>query len=134
MGTVATLMRPPGDPFHERLVAAFPQIQRFLPRLFDALEPVTTETVSCRRLISVPSDLRVGMKVHTLTATDHHPPAAAVPPRPLPVISRLRTADDDPGAGRLIPEHPPGHAHSHRDERRPPRKKFVRPAEHAELP
>lgn len=38
MGTVATLMRPPGDPFHERLVAAFPQIQRFLPRLFDALE------------------------------------------------------------------------------------------------
>ncbi len=37
MGTVATLMRPPGDPFHERLVAAFPQIQRFLPRLLDAL-------------------------------------------------------------------------------------------------
>lgn len=38
MGTVAALMRPPGDPFHERLVAAFPQIRRFLPRLIDALE------------------------------------------------------------------------------------------------
>ncbi|HEY5844512.1 MAG TPA: Tn3 family transposase [Mycobacterium sp.] len=38
MGTVATLMRPPGDPFHEQLVACYPQIRRFLPRLLDALE------------------------------------------------------------------------------------------------
>ena len=38
MGTVATLMRPPGDPFHERLVAAYPQIRRFLPRLIEAVE------------------------------------------------------------------------------------------------
>lgn len=29
MGTVATLMRPPNDPFHERLVAAYPRIRRF---------------------------------------------------------------------------------------------------------
>ena len=29
--TVTTLMRPPADPFHERLVAAYPQIRRFLP-------------------------------------------------------------------------------------------------------
>src|SRR5260370_36997467 len=32
------LMRPPGDPFHERLVAAYPQIRRFLPALIEALE------------------------------------------------------------------------------------------------
>ena len=38
MGTVDTLMRPPGDPFHERLVAAYPQIRRFLPRLIEAVE------------------------------------------------------------------------------------------------
>jgi hypothetical protein len=39
MGTVATLMRPPGDPFHdERLVAAYPQIRRFLPRSIEAVE------------------------------------------------------------------------------------------------
>lgn len=31
-------MRPPGDPFHERLVASYPQIRRFLPRLIEALE------------------------------------------------------------------------------------------------
>ncbi len=38
MGTVEALMRPPGDPFHERLVAAYPQIRRFLPALIEALE------------------------------------------------------------------------------------------------
>jgi len=38
MGTVATLLRPPGDPFHERLVAAYPQIRRFLPRSIEAVE------------------------------------------------------------------------------------------------
>ena len=38
MGTVEALMRPPGDPFHERLVASYPQIRRFLPRLIEALE------------------------------------------------------------------------------------------------
>jgi len=38
MGTVATLMRPPNDPFHERLVAAYPQIRRFLPLLIEAIE------------------------------------------------------------------------------------------------
>ena len=38
MGTVKALMRPPGDPFHERLVASYPQICRFLPRLIEALE------------------------------------------------------------------------------------------------
>ena len=36
--TVATLMRPPGDPFYERLVAAYPQIRRFLPRLIESVE------------------------------------------------------------------------------------------------
>jgi TnpA family transposase len=38
MDKVATLMRPPADPFHERLVACYPQIRRFLPRLIEALE------------------------------------------------------------------------------------------------
>jgi hypothetical protein len=44
MGTVAELMRPPKDPFHERLVAAFPQIRRFLPLLIEAIEFDATET------------------------------------------------------------------------------------------
>ena len=38
VGTVATLMRPPGDPFHERLVAAYRQITRFLSRSIEAVE------------------------------------------------------------------------------------------------
>jgi hypothetical protein len=38
MGTIAALMRPPGDPFHERLVAAYPRIRRFLPRSIEAVE------------------------------------------------------------------------------------------------
>ena len=37
LGTVTMLMRPPNDPFHERLVAAFPQIRRFLPQLIEAV-------------------------------------------------------------------------------------------------
>jgi TnpA family transposase len=37
MGTVAALRRPPADPFHERLVACYPQIRRFLPGLLDAV-------------------------------------------------------------------------------------------------
>jgi hypothetical protein len=41
--TVATLMRPPGDPFHERLVAAYPQIRRFLPLLIEAIELQATD-------------------------------------------------------------------------------------------
>jgi Tn3 transposase DDE domain/Domain of unknown function (DUF4158) len=44
MDTVATLMRPPGDPFHERLVAAYPQIRRFLPLLIEAIEFQATDT------------------------------------------------------------------------------------------
>jgi TnpA family transposase len=44
MGTVATLMRPPNDPFHERLVAAYPQIRRFLPLLIEAIELAAADT------------------------------------------------------------------------------------------
>lgn len=44
MGTVATLMRPPNDPFHERLVAAYPQIHRFLPLLIEAIELEATDS------------------------------------------------------------------------------------------
>jgi len=44
MGTVAALMRPPNDPFHERLVAAYPQIRRFLPLLIEAIELQATDT------------------------------------------------------------------------------------------
>jgi len=44
MGTVAALMRPPADPFHERLVAAYPQIRRFLPGLIEALDLQATES------------------------------------------------------------------------------------------
>jgi len=83
-----------------------------IARPFPELEPVTTETVFCRRLISVPSDLRVGMKVHTLTATDQHHPAAAAPPRPLPVISRLRDRWRRPGSvpvGSSPSTHPDTH-------------------------
>ena len=35
-------MRPPDDPFHERLVAAYPQIRRFLPLLIDAVAMEST--------------------------------------------------------------------------------------------
>ncbi len=38
MGTVAALMRPPADPFHERLVSTYPQIRRFLPGLIEAID------------------------------------------------------------------------------------------------
>jgi Domain of unknown function (DUF4158) len=38
MDMVTALMRPPSDPFHERLVAAYPQIRRFLPLLIEAIE------------------------------------------------------------------------------------------------
>lgn len=37
LGTVTKLMRPPDDPYHERLVAAYPQIRRFLPQLLEAV-------------------------------------------------------------------------------------------------
>src|SRR5260370_425228 len=37
-GTAAHLMRPPGDPFRERLVATYPQLRRSLPRLIEALD------------------------------------------------------------------------------------------------
>ena len=40
--TVTALMRPPDDPFHERLVAAYPQIRRFLPLLIDAVAMEST--------------------------------------------------------------------------------------------
>ena len=43
MGTVSALMRPPNDPFHERLVAAYPQIRRFLPLLIEAIELQATD-------------------------------------------------------------------------------------------
>src|SRR6185437_8853743 len=38
MDTVEALMRPLGDPFHERLVASYPQIRRFLPLFIDAFD------------------------------------------------------------------------------------------------
>jgi TnpA family transposase len=34
---VTALMRPPADPFHDRLVASYPQMRRFLPALIDAI-------------------------------------------------------------------------------------------------
>lgn len=40
---MATLMRPPGDPFHERLVAAYPQIRRFLTLLIEAIDLQATD-------------------------------------------------------------------------------------------
>ncbi len=42
LGTVTALMRPPDDPFHERLVAAYPQIRRFLPQLIEAVAVEST--------------------------------------------------------------------------------------------
>ena len=38
MATVTELMRSPSDPFHDRLIAAYPQIRRFLPDLLAALD------------------------------------------------------------------------------------------------
>jgi len=43
MGTVTALMRPPADPFHERLVACYPQIRQFLPLLIEAVAFESTE-------------------------------------------------------------------------------------------
>jgi TnpA family transposase len=43
LGTATELMRPPADPFHERLVACYPQIRRFLPLLIDAVTFTSTE-------------------------------------------------------------------------------------------
>ena len=40
--TVTSLMRPPTDPFYERLVASYPQIRRFLPLLIDAVAMEST--------------------------------------------------------------------------------------------
>ncbi|MDA8333227.1 MAG: Tn3 family transposase [Candidatus Dormibacteraeota bacterium] len=37
LGTVTALTRPPADPFHERLVACYPQLRRFLPTLIEAI-------------------------------------------------------------------------------------------------
>lgn len=42
MGTVTALTRPPADPYHERLVACYPQIRRFLPLLIDAVAMEST--------------------------------------------------------------------------------------------
>jgi len=42
LGTVTTLMCLPADPFHERLVASYPQIRRFLPQLIDAVAMEST--------------------------------------------------------------------------------------------
>jgi len=44
MGTVTSLMRSPSDPFHDRLVAAYPQIRKFLPKLIDATAFESTES------------------------------------------------------------------------------------------
>jgi hypothetical protein len=43
MGTVSALLRPPNDPFRERLVAAYPQVRRFLPLLIEAIELEATD-------------------------------------------------------------------------------------------
>jgi TnpA family transposase len=45
LGTVTALMRSPSDPFHDRLIAAYPQIRKFLTRFLDALtfESIDTE-------------------------------------------------------------------------------------------
>lgn len=43
MATVTALMRPLADPFHERLVACYPQVRRFLPLLIDAVTFESTE-------------------------------------------------------------------------------------------
>jgi len=89
MATVATLMRPPGDRFHERLVAVYPQIRRFLPLFIDAFE-----------LASIPAAKPV---LDAYRALDHwltqRPRTTALPTTELPleVITgappRFRTPD-----------------------------------------
>lgn len=45
LGTVTALMRSPSDPFHDRLVAVYPQIRKFLTRFLAAVsfESIDTE-------------------------------------------------------------------------------------------
>lgn len=45
LDTVTTLMRPPSDPFHDRLIAAYPQIRKFLTSFLGAVvfESIDTE-------------------------------------------------------------------------------------------
>ena len=46
LGTVTALMRSPSDPFHDRLIAAYPQIRKFLTRFLDSVsfESIDAET------------------------------------------------------------------------------------------
>ena len=67
MSTVAHLMRPPGDPFHERLVATYPQLRRFLPRLIGALD---LEGIASARPV-----LRPAMPLATGSPASPAPPA-----------------------------------------------------------
>ena len=44
MATVEELMRSPSDPFHDRLIASYSQIRRFLPGLIAAIDFDSTES------------------------------------------------------------------------------------------
>lgn len=75
MGTVTALMRPPADPYHERLVACYPQIRRFLPMLIEAL--AMDSTAPARPVLEAFGALGTWLaeRPHTarLPSVDHRP-------------------------------------------------------------
>ena len=80
LGTVTTLMRPPADPFHERLVAAYPQIRRFLPLLIDAV--AMDSTAPARPVLDASRALGTWLteRPHTTRLPDTEVPMEVVSP------------------------------------------------------
>jgi TnpA family transposase len=78
MGTVTALMRPPTDPYHERLVACYPQIRRFLPLLIDAVALESTD--SARPVLEAYRALGVWLaeRPHTTRLPDTEVPLTVV--------------------------------------------------------
>ena len=75
MAQVETLMRPPGDPFHERLIASYPQIRRFLSLFIDAFD-----------LASIPAAAPVLAAYHALERwLVERPRTTALPAAQLPL-------------------------------------------------
>ena len=92
LGTVTTLMRPPADPFHERLVASYPQIRRFLPQLIEAVE--MESTAPARPVLVACSALRTWLaeKPHTTRL-----PGTEVPMDVVSASWELHVRDRDDG-------------------------------------
>lgn len=123
MDTVAALMRPPSDPFHERLVTAYPQIRRFLPMLIEAIDLEATEGAApvlgayhalAQWLADKPRTTRLPAEDLPLdvitpawrTCTTTTTPPSTVPPTPAPCS--MRYAPDCAAATSTPPPAPAG--------------------------